>query len=58
MGQWLEFQHVQGMIKKYVDFPHYLQTDKTNVSKFLLMIHGLGRNRCGTLDVENLDNLN
>ena len=41
------FYHVRGMIKNYVDFPHYLITDTTNVSKFLLMIHGLKRNRCG-----------
>ena len=33
--------------KKYVDFPHYLMMDKTNVSKFLQMIHGLKCNRCG-----------
>ena len=39
--------NVRGMIKNYMDFPHYLKTDQTNVSKILLMIHGLVRNRCG-----------
>ena len=35
------------MMKNYVDFPHYLITDKKKISKFLLMIHGLKCNRCG-----------
>ena len=38
---------VRGMIKNYMDFPHNLIMDQTKVSKFLLLIHGLKRNRCG-----------
>ena len=33
--------------QNYMDFPHYLITDKRNISKFLLMLHERKRNRRG-----------